>query len=244
MSTHDLAAVQRRTIRTLVAGQAVGAMGITIGIATASLLALELSGSEKYAGLAQTFQVLGTALAAYVLARVMAARGRRTGLVLGLLMGAAGAALAVVSGVVNSLAVLLIGSVLLGATSAANAGARYAATDLADGRRRARALAVVVWATTLGAVLGPNLTGPSGHVARVVGLPELTGPFLLAAVTLVGGRCGVRVPARPTRCCSRARRAAGCERRAPAPRGSRHGRRPSPTGRGRRDGRHVASHTP
>ena len=54
---------------------------------------------------------------------------------------------------------LLVGAVLLGATTAANSGARYAATDLADGRARARALSTVVWATTIGAVAGPNLTG-------------------------------------------------------------------------------------
>ena len=38
----------------LVLAQAVGALGITIGIATASLLARDLSGSESLAGLAQT----------------------------------------------------------------------------------------------------------------------------------------------------------------------------------------------
>ena len=75
----SLAAVQRRTIRTLVASQAVGAIGITIGIATASLLARDISGSESQAGLAQTFQVLGAAIAAYLLARLMSGRGRRVG---------------------------------------------------------------------------------------------------------------------------------------------------------------------
>ena len=43
--------------------QAVGAVGITIGIATASLLARDISGSESQAGLAQTCQVLGAAVA-------------------------------------------------------------------------------------------------------------------------------------------------------------------------------------
>ena len=48
----DIALVQRRTIRTLVVVQAVGALGMTIGIATASLLARDISGSESQAGLA------------------------------------------------------------------------------------------------------------------------------------------------------------------------------------------------
>src|SRR4051812_40071568 len=158
----DLAAVQRRTIRTLVVAQAVGAIGITIGMTVASLLARDISGSESQAGLAQTFQVLGAAIAAYLLARLMNARGRRIGLVTGYLLGSTGAVLAVLAGVWGSMLVLLLGAVLLGATTAANSSARYAATDLAEDAHKGRALSTVVWATTIGAVLGPNLTGPAG----------------------------------------------------------------------------------
>jgi MFS family permease len=180
-----VADVQRRTVRTLVVSQAVGAVGVTIGVALASLLARDISGSEELAGLAQTFQVLGTAAAAYGLARVMGRRGRRVGLVAGYLIGATGAALAVVAGVVDSMAVLLLGAVLLGATTAVNNASRYAATDLAPEDHRARALSVVVWATTVGAVAGPNLTGAGAAVARSMGVPELTGGFAIGSVVLV-----------------------------------------------------------
>lgn len=181
---YDAARVHRRAVQTLMVAQAVGAIGITIGVATASLLAREVSGSEGLAGLAQTSQVLGAAVASYGLARVMARRGRRFGLVAGLLLGATGAALAVAAGVSGSMALLLTGTALLGFTTAANAAARYAATDLAPARTRARSLSLVVWSTTVGAVVGPNLSGPSGAVARGLGIPELTGPFALAAVAM------------------------------------------------------------
>ena len=193
----DLGAVQRRTVRTLVVSQAIGAVGVTIGVATASLLARDISGSETMAGLAQTFQVLGTAAAAYGLARVMRRRGRRVGIVSGYLIGAAGAALAVVAGVVDSMLVMLTGAVLLGATSAVNSGSRYAATDLATEEHRARALSVVVWATTIGAVAGPNLTGVGGALARSVGIPELTGGFAIGSVVLVVAAGWVWVTLRP-----------------------------------------------
>lgn len=190
MTTHltaavDTAAIQRRTVRVLVLTQAVGAVGITIGIATASLLARDISGSESQAGLAQTSQVLGAAVAAYLLARVMARRGRRIGLTTGYLLGASGAALAVVAGAVGSMALLLLGALLLGSTTAANSGARYAATDLAEPLHRGRALSIVVWATTVGAVAGPNLTGPAAALARALDLPELTGPFALGAIGML-----------------------------------------------------------
>ena len=115
----------------------------------------------------------------------MRRRGRRVGLVAGYLIGATGAVLAVVAGVVDSMVVLLLGALMLGATTAVNNGSRYAATDLATEEHRARALSVVVWATTVGAVAGPNLTGVGAAVARSMGVPELTGGFAIGAVVLV-----------------------------------------------------------
>jgi MFS family permease len=196
-ATGDREALQRRTVQTLVGSQAVGALGITIGIATASLLARDLSGSEELAGLAQTTQVLGAAVGSWLLARLMGRRGRRAGLVTGYLVGASGAALAVVAGVIGSMTVLLVGACLLGATSSANYAARYAATDLATPRNRGRSLSTVVWATTLGAVVGPNLTGPSARLSDWLGIPELTGPFALGTVAMVLAALTVLVRLRP-----------------------------------------------
>jgi MFS family permease len=193
----EIEAAQRRTVATLVVAQAVGAVGITIGIATASLLARDVSGSEEQAGLAQTFQVLGAAVASYLLARLMSARGRRVGLATGYLIAAAGSLLAVVAGTVGSMPLLLVGATLLGAGAAANSGARYAATDLATEDHRARALSTVVWATTIGAVAGPNLSGPSGTFADAAGIPELTGPFALGAVGMVLAALVIAVRLRP-----------------------------------------------
>lgn len=181
----EVVAVQRRTVQSLVGVQAIGAVGMTIGIATASLLARDVSGSDEQAGLAQTAQVFGTAVAAFALARLMDLRGRRIGQVVGYLTGAAGGLLCVLGGVVSSMPVLLTGALLLGATSAANNASRYAAADLAPAPMRARALSVVVWATTIGAVAGPNLTGPAAGLAGALGLPELTGPFLLGSIGML-----------------------------------------------------------
>jgi MFS family permease len=189
--------VQRRTVRTLVVSQALGGLGISIGIAVSALLAEEITGSEQLAGLPQTAQVLGTAVASWLLARVMGRSGRRVGLTTGYLLGSAGAGLCVVAGVVGSFAALLLGTTLLGATTAANNQSRYAATDLARPEVRARALSVVVWATTIGAVAGPNLTGAAGRAGQALGVPVLTGPFLFALVGTLGAAAVVTVLLRP-----------------------------------------------
>ncbi|WP_408899269.1 MFS transporter [Nocardioides sp. R1-1] len=202
-------ALQRRTVRVLVLTQAVGAVGITIGIATASLLARDLSGSEAMSGLAQTAQVLGAAVISFLLAPLMARRGRRTGLMTGYVVGSAGGLTAVLAGVVGSMALLLVGAMMLGAATSANNAARYAATDLATDANRARSLSVVVWATTIGAVAGPNLTGPAGALADAVGIPELTGPFAIGAIGMLLAALAVGLLLRPDPLLTAQRVAAG-----------------------------------
>jgi len=195
--TPDRDRVQRRTVAVLTVSQALGGLGISIGIAVASVLAEDVSGSESLAGLAQTFQVLGAAAASYWLARVMGLRGRRVGLVLGYLAGSAGALLCVVGGAVESLPLLFVGLFLVGTVSASNYQSRYAAADLARPEHRARALSTVVWATTIGAVLGPNLTGPSGDLAESFDLPSLTGPFLVSVGVVLAASVVVGLLLRP-----------------------------------------------
>lgn len=194
---HRVQQVQRRTLWTLVVAQSLGGLGITIGIAVAALLAEQISGSESLAGLAVTMQVLGAAIASFLLAHLMSKRGRRLGLQVGYLLGAVGAALCVLAGVVVSFATLLVGATMLGSATAANAQSRYAATDLAKPAHRARALSMVVWATTIGAVAGPNLTGVAGSFAGDVGLPRLTGPFVVGFVGMLLAAAVIGVFLRP-----------------------------------------------
>ena len=89
----DRAALQAGAIRTLVLSQVLSGLGMASGIAVGALLAQQLSGSDSLAGLGTTFQVLGGALIAIPVARVMAARGRRPGLQLGYLLAFVGAAI-------------------------------------------------------------------------------------------------------------------------------------------------------
>ncbi|WP_307849613.1 MFS transporter [Qaidamihabitans albus] len=184
------AAVQRRTVAVLSAAQVLGGLGVAIGLSVGGLLAAEVAGTEGVAGLAQTCGVLGAAAAAVPLARLTRRHGRRAGLTTGLLIGALGAAVVVAATALRALPLLFAGLSLFGAATAAGLQARYGATDLAEPRRTARALATVVWATTVGAVLGPNLAEPAGRLAGAVGLPPLTGPYF---VSLVGFSCAAAV---------------------------------------------------
>ncbi|WSF21858.1 MFS transporter [Streptomyces sp. NBC_01353] len=176
-----LPTLRRRIQAVLIASQILGGLGIAIGVALAAVLAKEVSGTEALSGLASTATVAGPALLAMPLASLMGSRGRRPGLVLAYLVGALGAGVVVLGAVVDNFPLLLAGLVGFGAGSSANLAARFAAADLAEPDRRGRAISTVVWATTIGAVLGPNVAAPAGESVAGVGIPATAGPFVWAA---------------------------------------------------------------
>ena len=189
--------VQRHVVRTLVIAQMLGGVGMSAGVAVGALLAEEVSGSARWAGLGGTFQILGAAVIAVPMSRLMAARGRRPGLALGYVLAAVGAVGLVTAGVIGSFALLLVSSALFGGATASNSQSRYAATDLAVPAHRARDLSIVVWATTVGSVLGPNLVGTSAPVARWLGIPTLTGPYVFSLAGLLLAIAVVSLRLRP-----------------------------------------------
>ncbi len=174
------AAIQRRTIRILVLSQIFGGAGLGAGVAVGALLAEDMLGSTSLAGLPSALFALGAAGSALVVGRVSQRSGRRLGLTAGYLGSVIGSIGIVLAAVIGSPALLMLGLFLYGAGSATNLQARYAGTDLVGAAHRGRAVSTVLVATTLGAVIGPNLVDVTGGFARSVGVPELSGPFILA----------------------------------------------------------------
>ena len=170
--------IQRKTIRTLTAGQMLSGFGLGSTLSIGALLAEELSGTAAWSGAAATFSTLGAATWAIPLARLANARGRRRALASGAGLAISGALLVITAAATRTFPLLLVALFLLGAGSATGLQARFAAVDLPSPKHQGRDLSVVVWATTIGAVIGPNLFGPGEAVGRVLGLPHLTGPFV------------------------------------------------------------------
>jgi MFS family permease len=179
--------VQRRTLAVLVMTQVIGGVGVAIGISVGALLAAAMGGT-RISGLGQSSLVVGAALLALPVTRVMRSRGRRPGLALAYLAGAVGAVLVVYGAWVGSVWLVFAGLFLFGGGSAANYQARYTAVDLAEPGRRGRQLSFVVWATTIGAVAGPNLAPMADAAVHRLGAPTYSGPFVFsAAAFLVAG---------------------------------------------------------
>lgn len=178
-------------------GQMLAGFGVGATFSIGALLATQLSGTEAWAGAAATFSTLGTAFWAFPLARLASARGRRVALVTGGAIAMTGSITAILSGVANSFPLLIVAFLLLGAASAISLQARFAATDLPALKTSGRDLSLVVWATTIGAVIGPNLFQPGEAIGQALHLPHLTGPFIITFTAQLAGATAFFIGLRP-----------------------------------------------
>lgn len=178
----DLGVLQKRVRTVLITGQVMAGLGMGATLSMGAILAGRLSGSEAWSGMAATMSTLGAAIAAVPLAKLAGRSGRRVSLFTGALLAASGALVTIISTMVEFFPLLLVGLALIGVGTTVNLQSRFAATDIANDTTRSRDLSLVVWATTVGAVSGPNLITPGEAVGSFLGLPELSGPFLFTLV--------------------------------------------------------------
>lgn len=197
-SAIDRSRLQRRTLITLIGSVGPAGMGMAGGFAATTLASREIVDSESLATLAATMISIGGALIAVPLARFMARRGRRPGLRVGWTIAGTGALLAVIAVETNIYPLLVLGTLGIGAGNGTNLSARYAAADLADEHRRARSIGVLVWAASIGSVLGPTVAlGATEPVAEALGLEPLAGPYLMGVVVFALAALVVEVFLRP-----------------------------------------------
>nr|WP_239140321.1 MFS transporter [Plantactinospora endophytica] len=180
----DVPRLQRRTLLLLCLTQIIGGTGMTIGMTVGVLLAARLGGTA-ISGLVQSASVVGGALLAVPVSRIMRSGGRRPGLVAAYLVGAVGGVLIILAAVTGWVPLLFLGALLFGGGTTAGLQARYAAVDLAEPTRRGRHLSIAVWATTVGAVTAPNLAAPADRALAWTGVPVLAGPFVFSVLAFV-----------------------------------------------------------
>jgi MFS family permease len=193
----DRAKVQRRTIITLLASQASGGVGLVATYIVTALLAKDITGSTVLATVAAACLSIGAAAVSFPLARIMSTKGRRAGLRTGYLIGAGGAAIALVAAITRNYPLLCLGVLGAGFGNAANLATRYAASDLAPEERRARTISLIVWATTIGSTTGSVVSGNASDIGEAIGLPVKAGSYLLSALMFLLAAAIVETRLRP-----------------------------------------------
>lgn len=178
----DLAAARVRSSRLLISAAAVGSIGHIAAVTVAVVAAGELLDGAALAGTANATFIIGSAVGASLLSAIMLRSSRRLGLVVGFAIAVVGAMAAALGVLGESIVLLLVGTVLIGFGNSSNQLTRYVSADMAPVADRAKAISLVVWAATVGAIVGPNIVPFAASLSESVGLPALVGPFLIPVV--------------------------------------------------------------
>ena len=169
-----------RLMATLFIAQVLGSTGHSIGMAVGGIMAAAITGTNTWSGVPVAVGALGTALASWPLSRLMARTGRRPGLTVGYGLAVVGAALGMAGVLATSFALLLIGMALFGVAQTSNLLARYAAADVTPRTERGRAMGLIVWGSTIGSILGPNLMPGAVRAGALLGLSPIGSAFLIS----------------------------------------------------------------
>jgi len=149
-----------------------------------ALLAADMV-SVGVSGLMQSSVVMGAALFAVPATRIARSYGRGPSLSAAYLTAALGGFLTVSGAMTHSAPLLFTGFFLFGGGTTASLQARFAAVDLAPPQLYGRHLSLIVWATTIGGVVGPNLAPVTGRWLSGYGIPALAAPFALSTALFV-----------------------------------------------------------
>lgn len=196
-SPEKLKRMYKKVLMVVSLSQIFGGAGLAAGVTVGALLAQQMLGTDAFAGLPSALFTLGSAGAAFIVGRLSQRYGRRVGLTSGFIAGGLGAIGVIIATLINSVFLLFLSLFIYGAGTATNLQARYAGTDLADKKQRAKAISTTMVMTTFGAVAGPNLVEVMGKFAQLFNIPSLAGPFILSAVAYIMAGCILFIMLRP-----------------------------------------------
>lgn len=147
-----------------------------------SIVAVNLAGTDKAAGVPQTVSTVAWAMVAFPMGILMDNYGRRNGLTLGYVAGVLGCLLGGLAIIQESYALLLFGVILLGITRSVSEQSRFIAAEIYPENRRAKIIGTIVFASTIGAIGGPALVAPSGNLVKeYYDFPKESGAWLVSA---------------------------------------------------------------
>ncbi len=203
---YDPPMTSRRPLIALIAAVASASTAYIAVWVVSSLVVLEITGSAVAAGVPSALAALATAFGAVGVANLGIRWTRPRALALGFAAAVIGCGLAFASILYGSLVWLFAGSLAIGLGNGALQQTRFAAADTVPDDRRAWALGLAVWGSTVGAVFGPNLVGVGEALAEPVGADPLVvslgiiGSLFAVSVglALVAGRWSERTIREPT----------------------------------------------
>ncbi len=174
-------AVRRRLLVVLFTGQSFFSAAQIITFGVIPIVATQLGGSEAVAGLPATITLLGRSIAAFPVGWLMDRLGRRFGLSLGFMLCVVGTIISALAIGWLSFTIFLLGVLVSGMGRGIGEQARFAAAEVEVPANRAKAIGWVVFAGTIGAIIGPLLLAPAEQAATGWGFSVGVGSFVVGA---------------------------------------------------------------
>jgi MFS family permease len=171
-----------RNALVLAVAQALAGGNLTVIVATGGIVGSILAPDPLLATLPISVMVVGMWLGTLPVGMLAKAFGRRFALQTGSVLGVASGVIACLAMLRGSFLLLLLGALCGGLYAAAHQSYRFAATDTASPRFRAKAVSWVLAGGVFGAVLGPQL---------VILTKDVWPPYLFAATYLAQAVCAL-----------------------------------------------------
>ena len=174
----DYVQIARKTTFILFLAQCLASAGFIASATVSAILGAQLGGGPAWAGVPSAVYLLGGAFAASAWGYLMDIVGRRNGIGLGLVTGAAGSLLVIVAVNNGWWIVFLAGMLLLGIANAAVVLGRFAAAEVNPPLKRGSAISNVVLGGTFGSIIGPLIVGPAGDFMKTLGMEVHAGAYV------------------------------------------------------------------
>ena len=177
--------VRKRITATLFASQSLFNASSILSFTLMPIISANLGGSDAAAGIPPTVVMVGRAIAAYPVGWLMDRVGRRRGLSIGYAMATIGALISVLSiQLWASIVGFSLGGLFMGMGRGVVEQSRFVAAEIYPREQQAKIIGWIVFAGTIGAIGGPLLVDPVGHLAGSFGLHAYTGPYIFSSVLI------------------------------------------------------------
>jgi MFS family permease len=176
---------RRRAVSAIFAGAGLSTTGYLMSYTVNALIAEALHVDTALVGVPGAATVLGTAIGSSLLMRGRGPGASRRAMLGGYLLATAAAIAAAGAIGAHQFWLFVATVVVFGVGYGANRIARYSAAALYPAARRGTVIGWIVWAATIGAVVGPSLLDVASRGAIRVGLDGLTGPYIAAAAMML-----------------------------------------------------------
>ena len=158
--------IVKKNTALLASSQAFSGAGGQMVPTLAPVLVVQMINNASLAGIGTSITGLSRLIIAYPIGRLTDAFGRRSGVVLGLLLTGCGAGITGTAAILSNFPILLIGLLVMGLGTGAVQQLRVAAADMYPPSRRAEGLVACATGSLVGAVFGPIFIRAAEWLAR------------------------------------------------------------------------------